>query len=253
MPIGIIGGTGFLEVPEFDLHRREVSTDFGAVTVLSGSLADKEVVFLPRHGAAGRLAPHQIAYQANIAALQSLGCTHILATNAVGGICADIEPGHLVVPDQFLDFTKQRPLTLAQGSDEVIPHIDVTNPYCSYLRRLIAEQAGEAGLVVHQDVVYVCTEGPRFETPAEIQMFAQLGGDVVGMTGVPEMVLAREAEICYASVGVVTNYAAGITGETLTADEVHELMAQLRPDLLGLLTEAIAKLDPDADCHCPFK
>ncbi len=253
MPIGIIGGTGFLEVPEFDLHRREVSTDFGAVTVLSGSLADKEVVFLPRHGAAGRLAPHQIAYQANIAALQSLGCTHILATNAVGGIRADIEPGHLVVPDQFLDFTKQRPLTLAQGSDEVIPHIDVTNPYCSYLRRLIAEQAGEAGLVVHQDVVYVCTEGPRFETPAEIQMFAQLGGDIVGMTGVPEVVLAREAEICYASVGVVTNYAAGITGETLTADEVHELMDQLRPDLLGLLTEAIAKLDPDADCHCPFK
>jgi len=253
MSIGIIGGTGFSQLPEFDLHREEVTTAFGAVMVLRGSFADKNVVFLPRHGAAGRLAPHQIAYQANITALQSLGCTHILATNAVGGIREDIEPGHLVVPDQFLDFTKQRPLTLAQGSDEVIPHIDVTNPYCSYLRRLITERAGEAGLVVHQDVVYVCTEGPRFETPAEIQMFAQLGGDVVGMTGVPEVVLAREAKICYASVGVMTNYAAGITGETLTADEVHELMGQLRPDLLGLLTEAITRLDPDADCLCPFK
>ncbi len=253
MPIGIIGGTGFSEAPEFDLHREEVTTAFGAVTVLRGSFADKEVMFVPRHGAAGRLAPHQIAYQANIAALQSLGCTHILATNAVGGIRKDIEPGHLVVPDQFLDFTRQRPLTLAEGSSEEIPHVDVTNPYCSYLRRLIAEQAGEAGLVVHQDVVYVCTEGPRFETPAEIQMFAQLGGDVVGMTGVPEVVLAREAEICYASMGVVTNYAAGITGETLSADEVHELMDQLRPDLLALLTEAIARLDPDADCLCPFK
>ncbi len=253
MPIGIIGGTGFSQLPEFDLHREEVTTAFGAVTVLSGSFADKEVVFLPRHGAAGRLAPHQIAYQANIAALQSLGCTHILATNAVGGIREDIEPGHLVVPDQFLDFTRQRPLTLAEGSDEEIPHIDVTNPYCSYLRRLIAEQAWEAGLVVHQDVVYVCTEGPRFETPAEIQMFAQLGGDVVGMTGVPEVVLAREAEICYASVGVVTNYAAGISGETLSADEVHELMGQIRPDLLALLTEVTIRLDPQADCLCPFK
>jgi len=250
MPIGIIGGTGFSQLPEFDLHREEVTTAFGAVTVLSGSLADKEVVFLPRHGPAGRLAPHQIAYQANIAALQSLGCTHILATNAVGAIRAGSAPGHLVVPDQFLDFTKQRPLTLAEGSDEETPYIDVTNPYCSYLRQLIAEQAG---LVMHQDVVYVCTEGPRFETPAEIQMFAQLGGDVVGMTGVPEVVLAREAEICYASVGVVTNYAAGITGETLSADEVHKLMGQLRPDLLALLTQAITRLDPDADCLCPFK
>jgi len=253
MPIGIIGGTGFSQLPGFDLHLEEVTTAFGAVTVLRGSIAGKEVVFLARHGAQGRVAPHQIAYQANIAALKGLGCTHILATNAVGGIRADIEPGHLVVPDQFLDFTKQRPLTLSEGTDEEIPHIDVTNPYCSYLRRLIAEQAGEAGLVVHQDVVYVCTEGPRFETPAEIQMFAQLGGDVVGMTGVPEVVLAREAEICYASVGVVTNYAAGITGETLTTDEVRELMDQLRPDLLALLSEAITRLDPNADCLCPFK
>jgi len=253
MPIGIIGGTGFSQLPEFDLHREEVTTAFGAVAVLRGSLADKEVVFLPRHGAAGRLAPHQIAYQANIAALQSLGCTHILATNAVGGIRAGIAPGHLVVPDQFLDFTKQRPLTLAEGTEEQIPHVDVTNPYCSYLRQLITEQAGEAGLVVHPDVVYVCTEGPRFEAPAEIQMFAQLGGDVVGMTGVPEVVLAREAELCYASVGVVTNYAAGITGEMLSADEVHKLMGQLRPDLLALLTQAITRLDPDADCLCPFK
>ncbi len=253
MPIGIIGGTGFSQLPESDLHREEMTTDFGVVALLGGSLADKEVVFLPRHGPAGRLAPHQIAYQANIAALQSIGCTHLLATNAVGGIREDIEPGHLVVPDQFLDFTHQRPLTLAEGTEEQIPHIDVTNPYCSYLRRLIAEQAWEAGRVVHRDVVYVCTEGPRFETPAEIQMFAQLGGDVVGMTGVPEVVLAREAEICYASVGVVTNYAAGISGETLSADEVRELMGQIRPDLLALLTKAIARLDPQADCLCPFK
>ncbi len=253
MSIGIIGGTGFSELPGLDLHQEEVTTAFGAVAVLRGSFAGKEVVFLPRHGTAGRLAPHQITYQANIAALQSLGCTHILATNAVGGIREGIAPGHLVVPDQFLDFTKQRPLTLAVGTEEKILHIDVTNPYCSYLRRLIAEQSGEAGLVVHPDVVYVCTEGPRFETPAEIQMFAQLGGDVVGMTGVPEVVLAREAEICYASVGVVTNYAAGISGETLTADEVHRLMDQLRADLLALLTETIVRLDPEADCSCPFK
>jgi len=250
MPVGIIGGTGFSEIPGFEPEREEVATGFGAVPVFRGELASKEVLFVPRHGADRRLAPHQIPYQANIAALHSLGCTHLLATNAVGAIREDIEPGHLVVPDQFLDFTTRRPLSLAEGFDEEIPHIDVTNPYCDYLRRLIAEQAWAMGLVIHQDMVYVCTEGPRFETPAEIRMFAQLGGDIVGMTGVPEVVLAREAGICYASVCVATNYAAGLAPEPLTAGEVYELMDKVRPSLCELLTEVITRLDPDADCLC---
>ncbi len=250
MPVGIIGGTGFSEIPGFEPEREELTTRFGAVPVFRGRLGGKEVVFVPRHGADRRLAPHQIPYQANITALQSLDCTHIFATNAVGAIREDIEPGHLVVPDQFLDFTTRRALSLAEGLDEEIPHIDVTNAYCDYLRRLIAEQAWEMGLVIHQDVVYVCTEGPRFETPAEISMFAQLGGDVVGMTGVPEVVLAREAGICYASVGVATNYAAGLADEALSADEVYELMDEVRPSLFELLREALSRIDPDTICSC---
>ncbi len=248
MSIGIIGGTGFSEMP--DLEPEEIATGFGSVPVFRGNLGEKEVAFLPRHGVGRRLAPHQIPYQANIAALHSLGCTHILATNAVGAIREDIEPGHLVVPDQFLDFTTHRPLSLAEGRDEEVPHIDVTNPYCDYLRRLIAEQAWEMGLVIHQDVVYVCTEGPRFETPAEIRMFAQLGGEVVGMTGVPEVVLAREAGLCYASVGIATNYAAGLADEALSADEVCELMAEVRPSLFELLRAAVTQLNPDTICSC---
>ncbi len=248
MSIGIIGGTGFSEMP--DLEPEEIATDFGSVPVFRGSLGEKEVAFLPRHGVGRRLAPHQIPYQANIAALHSLGCTHILATNAVGAIREDIEPGHLVVPDQFLDFTTHRPLSLAEGRDEEVPHTDVTNPYCDYLRRLIAEQAWEMGLVIHQDATYVCTEGPRFETPAEIRMFAQLGGEVVGMTGVPEVVLAREAGLCYASVGIATNYAAGLADEALSADEVYELMDEVRPSLFELLRAAVTQLNPDIICSC---
>ncbi len=246
MPIGFIGGTGLSQLPGVELEGEIVPTRFGEVAVQRGRWAGQEIVFLPRHGSDERLAAHQINYQANITALKSLECSPVIAINAVGAIREDIEPGHLALPNQFLDFTRSRPQTLFDQPGSEVVYIDVTEPYSPRLRRLIAEQAWELGLVVHQDVVYVCTEGPRFETPAEIRMFATLGGDVVGMTGVPEVVLACEAQIAYASLCVATNYAAGISSQPLTAEEVHELMDQCRPDLLRLLEAVVAQVDPSA-------
>ncbi len=244
MPVGLIGGTGLSELEGVELEAEVVATRFGEVAVRRGRWAGREVVFLGRHGADQNLAPHQIPYQANIAALDKLGCTHIIATNAVGAIRQDIEPGHFALPNQFIDFTKTRPLTLFDDTGSETVYVDVTEPYSPQLRDLIAEQAWELNLVIHQDIVYVCTEGPRFETPAEIQMFATLGGDVVGMTGVPEVVLACEAQIPYASICIATNYAAGLSAQPLTDQEVHELMDQCRPDLLRLLEAVLSQLKP---------
>ncbi len=242
MPIGLIGGTGLSKLPDVELEAEVVSTRFGQVSVQRGSWAGQDIVFLARHGADEHLAPHQIPYQANISAMQELGCTHIIATNAVGAIRQDIEPGHLVLPNQFLDFTKSRPHSLFDDPKMQVVYVDVSEPYDPNLRQLIAEQAWELGLVIHQDVVYVCTEGPRFETPAEIRMFATLGGEVVGMTGVPEVVLACEVGIRYASLCIATNYAAGLSPQPVTAQEVHELMDQRRPDLLRLLEAVLLQL-----------
>lgn len=246
MPIGLIGGTGLSELPDAELQAQVISTRFGQVPVQRGRWAGQEIVFLARHGADEHLAPHQIDYQANITALKNLECTHVIAINAVGAIREDITPGDLALPSQFLDFTKTRPQTLFDQPESEVVYVDVTEPYSPYLRQLIAEQARELGLVIHQDVVYVCTEGPRFETPAEIRMFAMLGGDVVGMTGVPEIVLACEAQIPYASVCVATNYAAGISKQPLTVEEVRQLMDERRPDLIRLLEAVLLHLKPSA-------
>jgi len=155
-----------------------------------------------------------------------------------------------VLVDQFLDFTKQRQSTFFTGGEKGVVHIDMTEPYCPHLRQLLSRAAANRELELVQQGVYVCTEGPRFETPAEIRMYRQLGGDVVGMTSVPEVVLAREAEICYATIAMVTNYAAGISPTPLTHSEVLETMASNTGKLQNLLLEVLALLPPKRECRC---
>src|SRR5690606_34061261 len=145
----------------------------------------------------------------NIAAVAQLGCQAIIATNAVGSLRPQMKPGDYVLPDQFLDFTKTRPLTFFDGDDGKVRHIDFTEPYCPSLRSTVGHCLRERGLRVHEPATYLCAEGPRFETPAEIRMFSAWGADVVGMTGVPEVVFAHELGLCYASLCIVTNMAAG--------------------------------------------
>lgn len=243
--IAIIGGSGVTRVLDDPLPH-PIITAYGEATVQIGGLAGQRVAFLPRHGEGHRVPPHRIDYRANIAALNEI-TDRILATAAVGGLDPDLEPGTFVLIDQFLDHTHGRRSTFF---DDQVAHVDVTAPYCSQLRSILTSTASSTGIVARDGGTYVCTQGPRFESAAEVRAFRMLGGDVVGMTGVPEVVLARELGLCYASVASVTNTAAGLRDEPLTHEEVLEVQASNADRLLTLLRGAIAELPAERTCTC---
>ncbi|PMQ00917.1 MAG: S-methyl-5'-thioadenosine phosphorylase [Dictyoglomus sp. NZ13-RE01] len=250
MRIAIIGGTGvydpkFLEKPE----ELVIDTPYGQAKVVKGIYMGEEVAFLARHGVSHSVPPHKINYKANLWALKSLGVERILATTAVGSLKMNLEPGGLVVIDQFIDFTKNREYTYYDGQDGKVIHIDYTEPYCPELRKLLIETGKELNLNIYPYGTYICTEGPRFETPAEIRMFANFG-DVVGMTNVPEVILARELEMCYAVVSLVTNYAAGISKNPLTHEEVLTVMSQNIEKVRKLFMSVIPKIPKERNCIC---
>ncbi|WP_458454824.1 S-methyl-5'-thioadenosine phosphorylase [Methanobrevibacter sp.] len=242
--IGIIGGSGVYEITEKadECTKQLVKTDYGEVEVSILNIFSKKVAFIPRHAAGHSIPPHKINFRANIDALKNVGVTKIIATNSVGSMNTEMPPGSFVVPDDFLDFSQDRKKTFYE--DKVV-HIDVTEAYCPQLRDVLAD-SGEVIL----GGTYVCTEGPRFETPAEIKMFRMLGGDLVGMTGVPEVTLAREREMCYNSICIVSNYASGISEDELTIDEVFEMVKQKESELLELIYNFIKNVDESTDCAC---
>ena len=226
--IGVIGGTGVYDPSIFEnIHEESLTTPYGDIDYVQGTYKGKTVIFVARHGRGHSIPPHKINYRANIWGLKKLGVTFIISTTAVGSLNESFKPGHFVLTDQFLDFTKNRITTFYEGDDRPVAHLDVTNPYCPELRSAIESSAKELELPIHNGGTYVCTEGPRFETPSEIKMFHMLGGDTVGMTNVPEVNLANEAEIAYATISMITNYAAGISTTALTHGEVVEMMGQM--------------------------
>ena len=242
--IGIIGGSGVYEITNKadSCVDRLVETDYGNVNVSVLDIFSKEVAFIPRHAAGHDIPPHKINYRANIDALKSVGVTKILATNSVGSMNLEMPPGSFVIPNDFLDFSQNRKSTFFE---DTVVHVDVTKPYCSNLRDVL-DKSGDVIL----GGTYVCTQGPRFETPAEIRMFKLLGGDLVGMTGLPEVVLAREREICYNSICIVSNYASGISENALTIDEVFEMVSEKEQELLELIYNFIKNVDDSHDCSC---
>ncbi|MTK63692.1 MAG: S-methyl-5'-thioadenosine phosphorylase [Methanobacterium sp.] len=243
--IGIIGGTGIYEIVTLgdEIDTRVIKTPYGKSPEVSiFKLHGKNVAFMPRHAKGHSNPPHMVNYRANVFAMKELGVERIIATNAVGSLEKAVKPGDFMVPHDFIDFTKLRHGTFY---DSRTVHVDVTEPYCNYMRNIISS----SGDVV-ENGVYVCTEGPRFETPAEIQMFKLMGGTVVGMTGIPEAVLARELEMCYASICTVSNYAASISPNNLTIDEVFEIMEKKKHDLISLMDTAISKMGEERDCDC---
>ena len=251
MEIAIIGGTGVYD-PGILSNRREINvqTPYGPVSPTVGEFNGIEVVFLPRHGAGHSVPPHRVNYRANIWGLRRLGVKRIISTTAVGSLNPEMRPGEMVVIDQFLDFTKGRPSTFFEGGPHGVVHVDYTEPYCPELRAEILKAAAQFGYEVHDHGVYVCTEGPRFETPAEIRMFAKLGGDLVGMTNVPEVVLAREAGICYATISMVTNFAAGMAAGPLTHEEVVALMQENTQRLRQVIMAVIGVIPKERRCSC---
>jgi len=208
----IIGGSGLARLAALQRTRRQVvrspyGEPSGALTF--GELAGREVVFLARHGYGHTIAPHEINYRANIWVLKELGVQGVLAVATVGGVRADLGPGTLVVPDQIIDYTHSRKSTFFEGAEARVTHIDFTLPYSARLRTMLLDAATAAGEPIVDGATYACTQGPRLETAAEIGRIGRDGGDLVGMTGMPEAALAREAGLDYAALGVVVNHAAG--------------------------------------------
>jgi 5'-methylthioadenosine phosphorylase len=243
----IIGGSG-LETLLKNMEQVHIGTPYGIPPPISvGDVGCRSVAFLPRHDVHHSVPPHKVNHRANIYALFKIGVKRILATNAVGAISVDLEPGDLVVPHDFVDFTKLRSPSFYD--DVPVTHVDMSQPFCPEIRGMLAKTLEKCGKEVWDSGVVACTEGPRLETPAEIEMFRRLGCDLVGMTVVPEAVLARELEMCYATVCFVSNMAAGIQ-ERLTVNEVVAVAKRRAPVIQQILRETISILPQKRQCPC---
>ena len=250
--IGIIGGSGLYEIKGLvHKNRRKIKTPFGKPSddYMIGEMAGVEIIFLPRHGKHHNIPPHMINYRANIWGFQKLGVERILSVNAVGCIKKGLTPGDIVIPDQIIDMTKSRRSTFYDGKEGVV-HIDFTEPYCPELRSILFRAGKVTRVPVKNGGTYVAVEGPRLESAAEIKSFHILGGDVVGMTGMPEASLAREMEICYSGICVVANYAAGINKNKLTVSEEMSAMKPATEKLKLLLKTTSSHLPAQRKCAC---
>jgi len=209
--IGIFGGSGFYELLP-DVEEIELDTPYGppSAPLVVGTIADRRVAFLPRHGRRHELPPHRIPYRANVWAMRELGVRRILGPNASGSLRAEVELGEFVVCDQFLDRTRRREDTFYDGPETT--HVSAADPFCPELRALLVETARELGIPVRDGGTVVVVEGPRFSTRAESRWFRSLGADVINMTAYPECHLARELELCFANVSMVTDHDVGVEG-----------------------------------------
>jgi 5'-methylthioinosine phosphorylase len=227
--LAILGGSGLSRFAEMEISRRDpVSTPYGEPSdaLTFGSIRGKPALFLARHGSAHSVAPHEVNYRANIWALKQEKVEGIVAVAAVGGIRRDLGPGALLLPDQIIDYTWGRRSTFFEGSADPVTHVDFTEPYSSGLRARILAAARACGERVVDGGVYAATQGPRLESAAEINRLERDGADVVGMTGMPEAALAREAGLDYAAIAVVANHAAG-RGESTGAVSLERIAAVL--------------------------
>ena len=227
--LGIIGGTGLAQLQNLTITRRQIArTPYGEASqpLIFGELAGNDVVFLARHGAGHTIPPHAVNYRANIWALHSVGVTHLLAIATVGGISSDLTPGDIVLPQQMIDYTYGRKNTYHDGIELPVKHIDFTEPYSAHLRQICKQ----AALIIKQNLrdggVYACVQGPRLETAAEINRLERDGATLVGMTGMPEAVLARELGVHYAALCPVVNHAAG-RGNSKLGIKFEDIMGTL--------------------------
>jgi len=249
--IGIIGGSGIYDIEGVAVKKdQKISTPFGAPSdsYRIAEISGIEVAFLPRHGSPHHIAPHKINYRANIWGFKELGVERIISVNAVGGINPKYKPGDIVILNQIIDMSEGRDSTFYDEGE--IVHVDFTEPYCPELKAAMLAGSKKAGSSLKEGATYVCASGPRLETAAEIKAFSLLGGDVVGMTGMPEAALARELTLCFAGFAVITNYAAGISAGKLTTTEVKETMAASTKMLKSILKEIISLIPSNRNCAC---
>ena len=240
--VAIIGGSGLANLKNLEIVRDEVvCTPYGEPSgpMVFGRLRGKNVVFLPRHGPHHTIPPHQINYRANIWALKSVGVERIVAVAAVGGIADNLQARDLVFPDQIIDYTYGRAHTFFDGADKKVTHVDFSYPYCPDLRRQLVDAARSTSIAAVENGTYGATQGPRFETAAEIRRMQRDGADIVGMTGMPEAALARELDMRYATVAVVVNRAAGKEESTISLKEIETHLEAGMVKVRQLLENAI--------------
>src|SRR5499425_2572397 len=250
--IGIIGGSGLYSMNGIsDTREVRVKTPFGdpSDVIVLGTLEGKGVAFLARHGRGHRFLPSEINYRANIYAMKELGVERIISVSAVGSLKEDLRPGEFLVPDQFFDRTKNRKSTFF--GDGLVAHVAFAHPTCGQLSGVLADACGDEAVKVHPRGTYVCIEGPQFSTLAEAEVNRHLQFDVIGMTNLTEAKLAREAEICYATVAMITDYDCWHPGhESVTAAQIIATLNQNSDNAQKVLRAAVRKLLPARSCKC---
>lgn len=248
--IGIIGGSGLYAMPGVKiLEERRVTTPFGEPpdALVIGEIEGREVVFLPRHGSGHRHSPSTINYRANIYALKSLGVESIIAISAVGSLREDIHPGHLVIIDQFIDRTRQRPSTFFDH--DIVAHVSFADPICSHVASVLKEGCNAVGVSHHFGGTYVCMEGPAFSTRAESNWYRSMGASVIGMTNLQEAKLAREAEICLATIALSTDYDCWKEDEVVDVTKVVATMKLNVENAQKVIRWAVSRIGK-SDCAC---
>jgi len=248
--IGVFGGSGFYAFLD-DVEEVVVETPYGAPSapVAIAEVGGRRIAFLPRHGRGHELPPHRINYRANLWALRELGVRRVLGPCACGALRPELERGDFVVCDQYVDRTSGRAATFYDGPE--VLHVSAAEPYCPDLRRVLVESAREVGITAHDGGTVVVVEGPRFSTAAESRWFGSMGWDVVNMTQYPEAHLARELELCYASVAMVTDHDVGVEGvEPVSSAVVAQVFAENLERLRALLLAAIPRIGPQPADVC---
>ncbi len=250
--IGVIGGSGLYRIEQLrETGRIEIETPFGSPSdaYVLGELAGHRMAFLPRHGEGHRILPSELNFRANIHGFKKLGVDAILSVSAVGSLQEAIRPGDVVIPDQFIDRTRGRISSFF--GEGIVAHVSFADPFCTVLSRILADAARQAGSTVHAGGIYVCMEGPQFSTRAESCLYRSWGGSVVGMTNLQEAKLAREAEICFATLALATDYDCWRSSDDDV--EIGEVLAVLQANAelaKSTIAAAAAAIDGQRDCAC---
>jgi 5'-methylthioadenosine phosphorylase len=248
--IGIIGGTGVYDPNIFQgIREVKVFTPYGSPShyVSVGQYNGRKIAFVPRHGRDHSIPPHKINYRANMYALKHLGVKCVISVSSVGSLRENLQPGMFVFPDQFIDRTKSRADTFYDGAQ--VAHVSSADPFCPEMRKLLASSASKNSVEFQDGSTYICIEGPRFSSRAESRLFRQWGADIVGMTLYPEVILAREAELCYACLGMVTDYDVW-ADKPVTADEVTKVMRRNVENAKKIILDVIAGMPSERKCSC---
>lgn len=251
--VGIIGGSGLYEMEGLtDVETVSVETPWGMPSdeLAVGKLGDVRLVFLPRHGKGHKLMPSEINYRANIYALKKMGVEWIISVSAVGSMKMEIEPGDIVIPSQLYDHTKSRASTFF--GDGIAAHVSMADPVCPFLSRALYESSEAAGARVHGDATYICMEGPQFSSRAESNIYRKWGVDIIGMTNMPEAKLAREAEICYATLALTTDYDCWHDEhDDVTVDDIIETLMKNVELAKKVMAEVLPRITDKRECGCP--